>query len=109
MKTALRAPRRTPNRHPSVQRSRIFALVCLVVGAADATTVIPEDWSDMPLWAYGVTAVPHAGDKARTPDTPGRKFDPATDHIEQLRPLHVEGSRRTYSLVDLSDWQNVVD
>jgi len=71
--------------------------------------MVPENWSDMPLWAYGVTAVPHTGDKARPADAPGRKFDSATDHVEQLRPLHVEGSRRTYSLVDLSDWQNVVD
>ena len=69
---------------------------------------MPHDWSDMPLWAYGVTAMPHAGDKTKPPDPPGRKFDPAIDHVEQLRSLH-EGSRRTYWLVDLSDWQNVVD
>jgi cytochrome c553 len=63
----------------------------------------------MPLWAYGVTTVPHAGDKAKPPETPQRKFDPAIDHVEQLRPLRVDGSERTFSLVDLSDWQNAVD
>jgi cytochrome c553 len=63
----------------------------------------------MPLWAYGVTTVPRTTDKAKPPDPPQRKFDPAIDHAEQLRPLHVDGSERTFSLVDLSDWQNVVD
>ena len=63
----------------------------------------------MPLWAYGVTALPQASDTAKPPDPPWRRFDPAIDHDEQLRPLHVDGSRRAYSVVDLSDWQNVVD
>src|ERR1700680_3175913 len=94
---------------PSVRRSRIFALAYLIVGTAPATTVVPHDWSDMPLWAYGGTALPHAGDTAKPPDPPWRRFDPAIDHDEQLGPLHVDGSRRAYSLVDLSDWQNVVD
>ena len=100
---------RAIDRRPGVQRSRKVALVCLIVAAASSTTVISHDWSDMPLWAYGVTAAPRDGDKAKLPDPPGRKFDPAIDHVEQLRPLHVDGSKRTYSLVDLSDWQNVVD
>ena len=63
----------------------------------------------MPLWAYGVKSRPHATDKPKAADPPTRKFDPAIDHAEQLQPLHVRGSGRTYSLVDLSDWQNVVD
>lgn len=73
------------------------------------TPAVSRDWSDMPLWAYGVTAVPLAGDQAKPQGPPGRSFDPAIDHDEQLKPLHVEGSSRTYTLVDLSDWQNEVD
>ena len=84
-------------------------LAYLIAGTSSATQVIAHDWSDMPLWAYGVTTVPHVGDRAKPPDPPQRKFDPAIDHVEQLRPPHVEGSERTFSRVDLSDWQNVVD
>lgn len=99
--------------------ARIIALACLIAGAcacdvsdaapAPPATLVPHDWSDMPLWAYGVTAAPQTGDQATPQGPPGRKFDPAIDHDEQLKPLHVDGSRRGYSLVDLSDWQNVVD
>jgi hypothetical protein len=86
-----------------------FTLSYLIVGAAFAATPIPNDWSGMPLWACGVAAVPHSADKAMPPAPPGRKFNPALDRVDQLKPLYVDGSARTYSLVDLSDWQNVVD
>jgi cytochrome c553 len=77
--------------------------------ALPTPTVVLHEWPDMPLWAYGVTAAPRAGDQAKPQGPPGRKFDPAFDHDQQLQPLHVVGSTRVYSLVDLSDWQNVVD
>jgi cytochrome c553 len=116
LKTVLRAPsvqcwqsRRMPKRRLGVQRLRLSFLVYLFAGTSSATQVTAHDWSDVPLWAYGVTTVPHAGDKAKPPETPQRKFDPAIDHVEQLRPLRVDGSERTFSLVDLSDWQNAVD
>lgn len=99
----------SPKRRLGLQRLRLSLLVYLIAGTSSATQVIAHDWSDMPLWAYGVTTVPHVGDRAKPPDPPQRRFDPAIDHVEQLRALHVDGSERTFSLVDLSDWQNVVD
>lgn len=91
----------------------IAACACEVGKAAapalPTPTVVLHEWPDMPLWAYGVTAAPQPGDQAKPQGPPGRRFDPAIDHDEQLQPLHVVGSARAYSLVDLSDWQNVVD
>ena len=88
-------------------------------GGPSATTVhvqptvsaatVPHEWPDMPLWAYGISAAPHPGDKPKPQGPRGRSFDPTIDRKEQLRPLHLDGSPRSYSLYDLSDWGNPAD
>ncbi len=61
------------------------------------------------MWAYGITTLPQPGDTAK-PQSWGRWFDPAIDHDEQLKPvMHVAGSTRSYSRVDLNDWASAVD
>jgi cytochrome c553 len=72
-----------------------------------ATT--PRDWSDLPLWAYGVANPPHAGDRGKPQTSFGRSVDPTLPRDEQLKPLHVGGSGRAYTLLDLSDWHNPAD
>lgn len=80
-----------------------------VQGGETATQSQPDALADMPLWAYGITTLPQPGDTA-TPQGWGRQFDPAIDHDEQLKPvLHVAGSSRSYSSIELSDWANAVD
>lgn len=65
--------------------------------------------ADMPLWAYGVMATPGPGDVAQPQRAPGPWFDPTLDHDEQLKPLHIEGSQRTYTFLELNDWQHMAD
>jgi cytochrome c553 len=67
------------------------------------------DPADMPLWAYGVTTSPRTGDAAEPQRAPGPWFDPAVEHDEQLKPLHIEGSKRSYTLLELNDWQHMAD
>jgi cytochrome c553 len=96
-------------------------VACLILGAcvygtgtfaASAPAIVataPHDWSDMPLWAYGVASPPHAGDRGKSRSPFGRSLDLTLDRDEQFKPLHVGGSRRTYTLLDLSDWHNPAD
>lgn len=72
-----------------------------------ATTT--RDWSDLPLWAYGVASPPHAGDRGKPQTSFGRSLDPTLPRDEQLKPLHVGGSGRTYTRLDLNDWHNPAD
>lgn len=67
------------------------------------------DLADMPLWAYGVGAPPRPGDTADPQRAPGPWFDPAVEHSEQLKPLNIEGSTRSYTLLELNDWQHMAD
>src|SRR5215472_14382609 len=67
------------------------------------------DLADIPLWAYGVAAPPGPGDTADPQRAPGPWFDPAVEHNEQLKPLHIEGSKRSYTLLELNDWQHMAD
>ena len=70
---------------------------------------LTSDPADMPLWAYGVTTSPRPGDTAEPQRAPGPWFDPAVEHNEQLKPLHIEGSKRSYTLLELNDWQHMAD
>jgi cytochrome c553 len=63
----------------------------------------------MPLWAYGITEPPKPGEMAKPQRAAGPWFDPALDHDQQLKPLRIEGSNRTYTLYELNDWQHVAD
>ncbi len=75
----------------------------------DPSAKAPDALADMPMWAYGITTLPHPGDTA-TPQGWGRQFNPAIDRDEQLKPvLHVAGSARNYARIDLTDWANAVD
>jgi cytochrome c553 len=71
--------------------------------------VVLNNWPDMPLWAFGVSAVPAPRDKPKPQPPRGRNFDPTIDRQVQLAPLHLYGSPRRYSLYDLSDWGNAAD
>ena len=99
---------------------RVFASAALLIAAACSdfaygasppppATTATATLADMPLWAYGVESPPKPGDKAEPQAPPQRAFDPAIDHDEQLKPQHVAGSKRSYTLLDLSDQQNAVD
>jgi cytochrome c553 len=62
-----------------------------------------------PLWAYGFETPPKPGDKAAPQAPPSRNLRPNQDAVEQTRARHLDGSRATYSLVDVRDGQNVID
>ena len=62
-----------------------------------------------PLWAYGFDTPPRPGDKASPQAPPSRNLRPGQDPGEQTRPRHLDGSRASYSLVDVRDGQNVID
>ena len=71
---------------PSAKLLPLLALACLgplPLGAAD---------HPMPLWAYGVTTPPQAGDKAIPQALPSRALRPGEDPTEQTRLRRVEGS-----------------
>src|SRR5262245_60403543 len=62
-----------------------------------------------PPWAYGSTDRPKPGDKAAPQAPPNRNLRANEDEKEQTRPRRVQGSRASYSLVDVRDGQNVID
>jgi cytochrome c553 len=74
-----------------------------------ATTAAPIKFDHQPLWAYGFDTRPRPGEKAAPQAPPNRNLRPNEDPAEQTRPRHVDGSRATYSLVDVRDGQNVID
>ena len=94
-------------------RARYLAIVAVIgVGGVPAHAAAPArsaDVADMPLWAYGVLDPPKPGDTAKPQRAPGPWLDPAIDHDEQLKPLHIEGSGQSYTLFELNDWQHVPD
>jgi cytochrome c553 len=68
------------------------------------------DFSKEPLWAWGRTEPPRAGDKAAPQPAPtGRRLRPNEDPEAQQRMRHLDGSSAEYSLVDIRDAVNVVD
>lgn len=88
---------------------RVLAAVALTVAAHASPAEAASQASDWPLWAYGVSAPPQAGDRAVPQRAPGPWFRPDLPREEQLRPLHIAGSARTYSMVELNDWQHTPD
>lgn len=75
-------------------------------GTASAQDGSAHDW---PLWAYGVTEPPKPGDMAVPQRSPGPWFRPDIPREEQLKPLHLDGSRVSYTMVELDDWQHTPD
>ena len=69
----------------------------------------PIQFEHEPLWAYGFNTRPAPGDKAQPQAPPDRTLRAREHSVEQTRPRHVNGSRATYSLVDVRDGQNVID
>jgi cytochrome c553 len=80
-----------------------------VEGTASTVDYASIDFASEPLWAYGFLEPPRPGDKAQPQAPPNRNLRPNQDRDEQLRPRHVDGSRASYSLVDVRDGQNVID
>jgi cytochrome c553 len=62
-----------------------------------------------PLWAYGFEMPAKAGDTAVPQNPPSRNLRPNEDPLEQTRARRTDGSRATYSLVDVRDGHNVID
>lgn len=109
-----------PSRQGRVARLTPAFVVLAIAGCSDAAQQPPSadaatiaraqpDVRDMPLWAYGVVAPPRSGDAAKPQAAPGPSFDPSIPRAEQLEPLRVDGSSRTYTRIELNDWQHVAD
>jgi len=63
-----------------------------------------------PAWAYGFVGIPAWNDpKAPPQNPPTHELRPNEDRTVQLRPRHMEGSSRSFALVDTRDGHNVVD
>lgn len=75
-----------------------------------ATSARPQPrFAEEPLWAYGFNKAP-VGDETAAPQAPPtRNLRGNEDANEQTKPRHVDGSRATYSLVDVRDGANVID
>ena len=85
----------------------VLGLGCVALGAgAVRATGGPE-----PLWAYGYLTQPAPDAKAgsQTPPPTSRNLRTTEAPEEQTRPRHVEGSRASYSKVDIRDGGNVAD
>ncbi|HLQ76357.1 MAG TPA: c-type cytochrome [Terriglobia bacterium] len=108
----------------------IIAVVCFALGAATQrfydnyrpakapaalTIKAPADnvaaikFEQEPLWAYGFDKPPAPGEKASPQNPPNRNLRANEDAAEQTRPRPLQGSKATYSLVDIRDGQNVID
>lgn len=103
---------------PAIACSReTFRLACLLaiaallasVGPAYAAPAPADPTGDWPLWAYGVTTPPQPGDRAQPQGAPGPRLRPDIPRDDQLRPLRLEGSQVTYTMVELDDWQHTPD
>ena len=74
-----------------------------------AESEVPVDFVHEPLWAYGFDTPPAPGDTALPQPPPTRSLRPGEDSAEQTRLRHLNGSRASYSLVDIRDGHNVID
>ena len=117
-------------------RAIVLGLVCFGLGAAvqkyyDARHTVPPEvtraikppeetgnsgvksapvqFDHEPLWAYGFDTRSAPGDKAPPQAPPNRNLRPNEDPVEQTKPRHLNGSRATYSLLDVRDGQHVID
>jgi cytochrome c553 len=62
-----------------------------------------------PLWAYGFERPPQPGEKAAPQAPPSPALRPEERTAEQTRLHHIPGSRAAFSLLQISDGQDVVD
>lgn len=62
-----------------------------------------------PWWAYGGLGPPQPGEEAKLTPPPAIGLKPGEDVAELTRPRHVEGSERTYSLLEIRNRRDVVD
>lgn len=93
-----------------LRRWGLCAAVLLLSACAQVRTAAPlAAAGDWPLWAYGVTEPPKPGDTAKPQSPPGPWFDPAIPREEQLKPIHIEGSTASYTLVELNSGQHAPD
>ena len=90
-------------------RFALTAALATIVPSLQAATAPPDGAGGWPLWAYGVMTPPEPGDSAKPQGSPGPQFRPDVPREDQLRPLHVDGSRVTYTSVELRDWQHTPD
>jgi cytochrome c553 len=101
----------------TIARASLLLVAGFVIGVAVTRyydTHRPEplarvDFSREPLWAYGFTDQPKAGDTAQPQAPPTSKPRANQDLPEQLRPRRVDGSDASYSLVQIRDLHNVID
>lgn len=69
----------------------------------------PVDFAHEPLWAYGFDRPPAPGDTAVSQRPPTRELRLGEDSAAQTRLRKLDGSRASYSLVDIRDGHNVID
>ena len=67
------------------------------------------DFTNQPLWAYGVERRPAPGETAQPQAPPSRRLRPNEPEEEQTRLRGLMNSMARYSLVDIRDGQNVID
>lgn len=89
------------------QRSILLCCIGLALGTS-ASDALAQDAPE-PLWAYAFSTPPKPGDKATPQAAPTRNLRANEDAEEQTRPLRVDGSSATYSLVDIRDGHDVID
>lgn len=83
----------------------VVGAACVAAGASSTQAQVEPE----PLWAYAWSTQPKPGDKAIPQAPPTRNLRPNEDPQEQTKPRAVDGSRATYSLVDVRDGHNVID
>jgi cytochrome c553 len=74
-----------------------------------STVQVASDFAHEPLWAYGFDTPPNPGETAIPQAPPTRKLRADEDSAGQTRLRHINGSRASYSLVDIRDGHNVID
>jgi len=77
--------------------------------ASSGAELTQPQFKNEPLWAYGVDTIPKPTDAAQPQAPPTRNLRPNEDPVEQTKPRHVDGSRATYSLIDVRDSGHVID
>lgn len=91
-------------------RVGVLVVALLVIPLANQVVRALGNAAREPLWAYGFDTPPAYNDPAPPPQNlPTRDLRPNEDRDRQLRPRHMEGSARTYSLLETRDGHSVVD
>ena len=79
------------------------------IPAAQPAAAPSIDFTAEPLWAYGFSTVRQPGEVAAPQNPPSRRLRPNEDEQEQTKLRTVNGSKASYSLVDVRDNSNVID